>query len=109
MVHSSTVETHTSPKELKLLSNKLQDQLEWLASNPHATVNGVVYVLDYGEGFGLELTPWGTKESCPVFVWRAAADLDYTAPPHVADAAFEALALADIAERAERIAGWAQS
>lgn len=87
-------------------SHRSQDELEWLAGNPHAKVNGVEYVLDYGEGHTVERMPWGFTEYGPVWVWRAVCDLDYTAPQHVADAAYEWLAEADEVARLEAAAGW---
>lgn len=83
-----------------------QDYLEYLSNAPTAYVNGVTYVLDYGEGWSVERTLWGTVETCPVWVWRARAALDYTAPPHVSDACFANYALGEEMRQAERAAGW---
>lgn len=77
-----------------------------LSLNPTAYVNGVLYVLDYGDGNTLERMPWGERLAGPVFVWKAAYDPDYVAPPHVSEAAYEYLTVSDEVQRLETAAGW---
>lgn len=78
-----------------------------LRNNPHVVLNGVEYVLDYGEGVVFSHnTLGGVPVYEPIYVWKAWMELNYTAPRHVSEALYERLALSEEVAALESAAGW---
>jgi hypothetical protein len=78
-----------------------------LRHNPDVYLNGVRYVLDYGEGSTFShFTLGGVPVYEPIYVWKCWEWLEYTAPAHVAAKLDERFELGEIMRAAERAAGW---
>lgn len=74
-------------------------------TDPRVKVNGVEYTIRYGNGWARERTSWGV-EICPVYVWCAVLDPEYSAPKHVSDKCNRVYELGCEIAEAERRAGW---
>lgn len=74
---------------------------------PVVRVNGVLYQIDMGRGYGMERPPRSNKKMwCPVFIWAPVVAPWYgAAPAHVAAECEEEYEVMLMVERAEAAAG----